>query len=150
MKARRAMTIEIHPRRVVTLVFLCTGCRAMSNDPATNGQWRSIERSGDLGAIVVHFCGLTGTWTVANEFHELPVDPAEFTDLTPARKAEIDAMSYTDMLYRWRYAPVGKEPLFEGDTGRYFELQMKLKGATSNRVAASKMVDECWSDRSKP
>jgi len=40
-------------------------------------------------------------------------------DLTPERKKTIDEMSYRQLLYHWRFAPVGN-PWFQGETGKYW------------------------------
>jgi hypothetical protein len=38
-------------------------------------------------------------------------------------KKRIDAMSYTQMLAKWRFAPSG-DPLFVGEVGDYFKAKM--------------------------
>lgn len=43
--------------------------------------------------------------------------------LTPYLKSQIDAMSYKDMLRRWRFAPAGDE-MFQGESGEYFAQRM--------------------------
>lgn len=40
--------------------------------------------------------------------------------LTKEIKQRIDNMSYKELLKKWRFAPVGT-PLFEGESGEYFE-----------------------------
>lgn len=41
-------------------------------------------------------------------------------------KAQIDGMSYEQMLRRWRFAPSG-DTIFQGDVGDYFAEVMKAK-----------------------
>jgi len=44
-------------------------------------------------------------------------------DLTPECKAEIDAMSYEQLLFRWRFYPAGY-PWFQGESGDYWGKRM--------------------------
>ena len=44
-------------------------------------------------------------------------------ELTPEKKAEIDAMTYTQLLSGWRFAPVGDQR-FLGETGEYWSKRM--------------------------
>jgi len=61
-------------------------------------------------------------------------------DLTPDRKAKIDSMAYEDLLYRWRFAPIG-DPWFQGETGEYWGKRMKeLREQEKNHVQASKII----------
>lgn len=60
-------------------------------------------------------------------------------NLTPEVKAEIDALSYVDLLRRWRYAPVGDE-MFRGESGQYWKSRMFELKKTVDHVAASKEV----------
>lgn len=46
--------------------------------------------------------------------------------MTPEHKKIIDNMSYRDLFHKWRFAPLGN-PLFHGDTGKYFRKVMKKK-----------------------
>jgi len=57
-------------------------------------------------------------------------------------KQQIDAMSYHEMLSRWRNAPIGS-PWFAGEVGDYFSKAMaKKKSETSHaeQVATSKAI----------
>jgi len=57
-------------------------------------------------------------------------------------KATIDAMSYFDMLKKYRFAEVGN-PWFVGDVGTYFMTTMnrkKMAMTENERVAVSKAV----------
>ena len=62
--------------------------------------------------------------------------------MTDAKKAEIDGMSYEDMMRRNRFAPAG-DPLFVGECGDYFLKVMSKKreevGPTAH-TAASKRI----------
>ena len=61
-------------------------------------------------------------------------------DLTPENKQKIDAMSYDQLLHRWRYSPVG-EPWFQGETGKYWGEHMEeLRNAGADHVGASKRI----------
>ena len=35
----------------------------------------------------------------------------------------IDKADYEQLMYKWRFAPVG-DPIFQGETGRYFRRRM--------------------------
>lgn len=62
--------------------------------------------------------------------------------LTEALKNQIDAMSYTTMLHKWRFAPLG-DPLFQDESGDYFAARMKEVRAQisdGEHVAASKAI----------
>ena len=63
----------------------------------------------------------------------------ELTALTDKRKAEIDAMSYEQMLRKWRFAPLG-DPAFQGERGAYFSETMHAKKKFVDHVQASKNV----------
>ena len=62
-------------------------------------------------------------------------------DLTEELKQQIDAMSYEEMLRKWRFAPVG-DPIFQGSVGKYFSTRMfALRDADpAGAVAASKRI----------
>lgn len=64
-------------------------------------------------------------------------------DLTESRKAEIDGMSYVELLRKWRFSQIG-DPWFHGETGEYISRRMsKLKnapGGNEMHVKASKMI----------
>lgn len=61
-------------------------------------------------------------------------------ELTAERKAKIDAMSYEELLSKWRFAPIG-DPMFQGETGEYFGQRMKeLRDAGADHVGASKRL----------
>ena len=65
--------------------------------------------------------------------------------MTDAQKAAIDAMSYEDLLGRWRFAPSG-DPLLRNDTGagQYYAARMAAlraePGGDERHVAASKRI----------
>lgn len=65
--------------------------------------------------------------------------------LTPEMKAEIDAMSYEDLLRGWRFAKIGDER-FQGEVGEYWGKRMfGLRDADpAAAVAASKRIG--WGD----
>ena len=61
-------------------------------------------------------------------------------ELTPQRKADIDSLSYADLLERWRFAPAGAAQ-FQGETGKYFAERMaSLRAEGANHTRASKMI----------
>lgn len=74
-------------------------------------------------------------------------DPAGFTrkgetmKLTEAIKAQIDGMSYVDLLRRWRYALPG-DVIFQGESGKHYAARLKaLKDSDPGAaVAASKRI----------
>jgi hypothetical protein len=43
-------------------------------------------------------------------------------------KAEIDNMSYYDLLKRWRHSP-SSDPIFQGESGKYYSKVMAEKEA---------------------
>lgn len=47
--------------------------------------------------------------------------------ISPETKAQIDTMSYKEMLRIWRFAPAGSSHLLQGDTGEYFKNEMFRK-----------------------
>jgi len=58
------------------------------------------------------------------------------------QKKWIDEASYGKLLSRWRFAPVG-DPMFTGDTGKYYSEVMAEKRASvgnDGHVAASKGI----------
>jgi hypothetical protein len=65
------------------------------------------------------------------------------SDLTPERKAHIDALSYEQLLRQWRFAPSG-DPMMQGETGDYLAARMKelrsRPGGQEEHVRASKSV----------
>ena len=64
-------------------------------------------------------------------------------ELTEENKKRIDAMSYENLLERWRNAPAG-DPWFQGNTGKYWRKRMeKLRsqpGGNDKHVSASKKL----------
>lgn len=57
-------------------------------------------------------------------------------------KAQIDTMSYEDLLRLWRFAPAGN-PLFQGEVGQYYSKVMAKKKneiGSAAAVAASKRI----------
>lgn len=64
-------------------------------------------------------------------------------DLTIENKEYIDSLSYTQLLERCRFAPIGDE-WFQGETGKYWGERMgKLRsqpGGNERHVAASKAL----------
>jgi len=64
-------------------------------------------------------------------------------DLTPENKARIDALSYEELLSKWRFAPTGS-PWFQGETGTYWGNRMtelrSQPGGNAKHVAASKNI----------
>jgi len=51
----------------------------------------------------------------------------------------IDNASYHELLSRWRFAPIG-DPLFQGETGKYYSKVMFEKKQTVDHVQVSKDV----------
>lgn len=61
-------------------------------------------------------------------------------DITPERKRYIDSLSYEQLLYQWRYAPVGS-PWFQSETGEYWRERMKeLRSQGADHTEASKSI----------
>jgi len=61
-------------------------------------------------------------------------------ELTEKNKAEIDAMSYEQLLRKWRFAPAGDE-LFKSETGAYWGKRMaELRDKGVDHVGASKRI----------
>ena len=62
-------------------------------------------------------------------------------NLTPENKAHIDALSYEELLNRWRFSPVGDQ-WFQGETGTYWGKRMALKRSADpgGAVEASKKI----------
>jgi len=64
-------------------------------------------------------------------------------DLTLERKERIDRMSYRQLLYRWRFAPVG-DPWFQGETGKYWSERISQlrnePGGEERHVGTSKSL----------
>ena len=62
------------------------------------------------------------------------------SDLTPERKAWIDALPYERLLSRWRFEPIGSA-LFQGETADYIARRMKeLREQGADHVGASKAI----------
>jgi hypothetical protein len=63
--------------------------------------------------------------------------------LTPELKAKIDSKSYQDLLYDWRFTPVG-DTTFQGESGEYFSKRMaelrSAPGGNEKHVSASKKI----------
>ena len=62
--------------------------------------------------------------------------------MTEPEKNWIDSSSYEGLLARWRNAPVG-DPIFQGDTGKYYSKVMAHKRKQvggAGAVAASKRI----------
>jgi len=62
--------------------------------------------------------------------------------MTKEQKDWIDSASYKQLLYRWRFAPVG-DPMFQGDTGDYYSKIMGEKReevGNAEHVRASKTI----------
>lgn len=60
-------------------------------------------------------------------------------------KKWIDEASYEQLLRRWRFAPIGKDDIFQDETGEYFTKVMNEKKQQVDAVAISKQVG--WVDR---
>jgi hypothetical protein len=60
-------------------------------------------------------------------------------NLTPELKKQIDEMSLYDMLYKWRYAPIG-DSIFQDESGEYYSTIMNKK---------KKDDPDCWCAASK-
>ncbi|MBU2346602.1 MAG: hypothetical protein KJ888_20625 [Gammaproteobacteria bacterium] len=64
-------------------------------------------------------------------------------DLTEETKKHIDSLSYTQLLSKWRFAPVG-DPWFQGETGDYWSKRMsELRNqpdGNDTHVSASKSL----------
>lgn len=62
-------------------------------------------------------------------------------ELTEENKAHIDALSYTELLRRWRFEP-GGNAWFEGETGEYWSERMnELRDSPGvDHVAVSKSI----------
>lgn len=66
----------------------------------------------------------------------------QMSNLTPEAKAEIDAMTYEQLLRKWRFATLGN-PMFQGERGSYFADRMselRRKIGHDAAVQASKNV----------
>ena len=61
--------------------------------------------------------------------------------MTPEQKKWIDEASYEDLLRKWRFASVG-EPMFQGDTGKYYSKVMNEQRSADpgGHVRASKSI----------
>ena len=63
-------------------------------------------------------------------------------EIEPSIKKQIDSMSYTQLLERWRFTPIGSA-LFQGANGDYYKqrmLQIKQDIGNAAHVAASKSI----------
>lgn len=60
-------------------------------------------------------------------------------NLTPELKAEIDGKSYTELLRRWRHAPLG-DTMFQGESGKYWNERLAELRDTVDHVAISKEI----------
>lgn len=64
-------------------------------------------------------------------------------NLTDEVKAQIDAKTYEELLYHWRYAPMD-DPWFQGEVGDYWARRMATlrgePGGEDRHVAASKKI----------
>lgn len=69
-------------------------------------------------------------------------------ELTPENRYTIDSMDYEDLLYRWRFHPLGNAWL-QGDTGEYWGRRMRelraLPGGDEEHIRASKSIG--WDKR---
>lgn len=61
--------------------------------------------------------------------------------MTPEQKAWIDAATYEQLLRKWRFSPMG-DPMFQGDSGDYYQERMtQLKAADPDgAIQASKNI----------
>jgi hypothetical protein len=64
-------------------------------------------------------------------------------ELTEENKTFIDSLPLGDLLYRWRFAPIG-DPWMQGPTGKYWGERMAYlrnqPGGNKAHVAASKSI----------
>ena len=65
-------------------------------------------------------------------------------DLTKDNKNYIDALSYEDLLRRWRFTESGSE-WFQGETGKYWGKRKAELRDTVDHVAISKAIG--WGER---
>ncbi len=56
--------------------------------------------------------------------------------MTDVQKQWIDNTSYEGLLSRWRNAPAGGDPIFQGDAGKYYSDAMAKKKAEVGHDAA--------------
>lgn len=54
--------------------------------------------------------------------------------MTDEMKQRIDAMTREEMARKWRFAPPG-DPMFEGDTGEYFNKRFGQLGGFSTVIS---------------
>ena len=59
-------------------------------------------------------------------------------NLTPENKQYIDALSYEELLSRWRFAPPG-DPWFQGETGKYWADRMEAKRGEDHSTISKKI-----------
>lgn len=63
--------------------------------------------------------------------------------LTDEIKEQIDALGYSNLLERWRYAPLD-DPMFNGESGEYWSKRMQFlksqPGGLEEATRASKMI----------
>ena len=66
-------------------------------------------------------------------------------DLTKEIKEQIDNLTYTELLQRWRFSPSG-DKWFQGETGVYWAERMKeLRDRGASHARASKKIG--WDNR---
>lgn len=64
--------------------------------------------------------------------------------MTDEQKKWIDNASYSELLRRWRFAPVGDQ-MFQGDTGDYYDKVMQKKKADiGSQLAVQISKDIGW------
>jgi hypothetical protein len=66
-------------------------------------------------------------------------------DLTEKNKQHIDSLSYEQLLYKFRFAPIG-DPWFQGETGDYWSARMKhlsnQPGGQASHVRVSENIEQ--------
>ena len=60
--------------------------------------------------------------------------------ITQEMKEVIDKLTYEEMLFKWRFAPLGEDELFQGEVGIYFsqvmrEKESKLEEGEKSRIS---------------
>ena len=63
--------------------------------------------------------------------------------MTPEQKAVIDNSPYQTLLRKWRFAEIG-DPMFQGDTGEYYETVMFQKRAADPAGAVQASNNVGW------
>lgn len=56
--------------------------------------------------------------------------------MTPEQKQLIDSMTQYELCSKWRFASCG-DPLFQGDTGKYFSKVLVDKGGFTPEISKS-------------